>query len=357
MKLTTNLLEHAGLLTRDVHPGKRKPSFYSVTGDLLEWAAELGVSRAYLTKRLKDDDIIRLYGPKPKRRKKGARAKGERIDFVHTDQTHGWLAELKTYNDFIFAQEIGLDLSPEEEAEWAVSLNKDDDVSGIDFRMPELLQTDLCRIFNNGVLGSVQQAFNQGGRFYGGWWINAPSRFRPRITINGSSTVELDYSGYHINMIYHEHGLECEGEPYTLPDIAESERQHGSEPGTYRSCIKQYTQALINCDKGGRPSQIDLDEGTELPPLYGPSRIIEMIEQRHRPIASAFRTNAGLRLQRIDSDIAMEVITTAMNEGWVALPVHDSFIAPAEHRERLLSIMNDSYTKRLRYVIAIKEKK
>ncbi|MBW2366981.1 MAG: hypothetical protein JRH15_03750 [Deltaproteobacteria bacterium] len=51
----------------------------------------------------------------------------------------------------------------------------------------------LRRVFNNG-------SFEQGGRFYGGWWANLPRDCRKYIRINGKDVVECDYSGYHINM-------------------------------------------------------------------------------------------------------------------------------------------------------------
>jgi hypothetical protein len=51
------------------------------------------------------------------------------------------------------------------------------------------------RIFNNG-------SFEQGGRFYGGFWQNIPREYRKFIRINYKEIVELDYSGLHINMLY-----------------------------------------------------------------------------------------------------------------------------------------------------------
>jgi hypothetical protein len=49
-------------------------------------------------------------------------------------------------------------------------------------------------VFNNG-------SFNEGGRFYGGWWQNFPSDYRQFITINGHTTWEYDYSSLHPAML------------------------------------------------------------------------------------------------------------------------------------------------------------
>ena len=37
-------------------------------------------------------------------------------------------------------------------------------------------------------------SFDEGGRFYGGWWERVPSRYRSHITIDGMPTVEMNYA-------------------------------------------------------------------------------------------------------------------------------------------------------------------
>jgi hypothetical protein len=59
------------------------------------------------------------------------------------------------------------------------------------------------------------------------------------------------------------------------------------------------------------------------------SRILRAVEGRHDRIASAFYSGAGIRLQRVDSDLMMRVEDTLISEGIVALPIHDSFIVQA----------------------------
>lgn len=60
-----------------------------------------------------------------------------------------------------------------------------------------------------------------------------------------------------------------------------------------------------------------------------------MIEEKHSAIANTFQTGAWRRLQRSDSDIALEVITNLMAKGIVALPVHDSFIVTEDKKGAL----------------------
>ena len=51
------------------------------------------------------------------------------------------------------------------------------------------------RIFNN-------NSWEDGGRFYGGWWQRIPSQYRARIHFSDMPTSELDFSGLHINLLY-----------------------------------------------------------------------------------------------------------------------------------------------------------
>jgi hypothetical protein len=50
-------------------------------------------------------------------------------------------------------------------------------------------------------------------------------------------------------------------------------------------------------------------------------------------------------LQRIDSELAIEVVEQCKKQGIVALPIHDSFIVPVSAAKQLQAIMTDEYTK------------
>jgi len=56
------------------------------------------------------------------------------------------------------------------------------------------------RVFNRG-------SFDQGGRFYGGWWQRCPKEWRARIFINDEPTTEIDYTGLHLVLLYAWQGL------------------------------------------------------------------------------------------------------------------------------------------------------
>ena len=103
-------------------------------------------------------------------------------------------------------------------------------------------------------------------------------------------------------------------------------------------------QVLINGKR--RPSENDRPSHFSLPPGLSLREIAVLLEARHEPIADAFKTGAGLRLMRLESDIALEIVATAMAEGWVALSVHDSFITTSNRRDRLKELMIQTYLER-----------
>ena len=71
------------------------------------------------------------------------------------------------------------------------------------------------RIFNN-------SRWDQGGRFYGGWWQRCPSERRVMIEFDGIATAELDYSGIHIVILYAQVGInywkDINEDPYKIDD-------------------------------------------------------------------------------------------------------------------------------------------
>lgn len=205
------------------------------------------------------------------------------------------------------------------------------------------LQADIYRVFNNGDPSNPK--FNLGGRLFGGSWMSIPSELRKAITINGQATIELDYSGCHPRMLYHERGLEPEGDLYALPEIEAHEAALGLEPQTHRPLVKWLMQVLIN--GRGRPEAVERPESAIIPQGRTIVDIVQFIEAKHHSIADAFKTGAGLRLMRLESDIALEIIKTAMNEGWTVLSVHDSFITTLDRQEQLRSMMVESYIRRL----------
>jgi hypothetical protein len=246
-----------------------------------------------------------------------------------------------------------LELSTEEEAQWVRHRNKErrrnKGRNCPSLLRPERIQTDLYRKFNNG-------SFNYGGRLYGGWWITVPKALRKKITINGQPTIELDYSGCAPRMLYHEREIDydADADPYWLEPIAALEQEQGLKPDHFREAIKAMMQALINGNPDKHPELIPLPDGLSFRPHFKRSEVQRMIEECHAPIADAFRTGAGLRLQRKDGDLALSIITALKEQGIAALPIHDSFIVPAAREEQLREAMKQLYYEQFSFFPKVK---
>ncbi|WP_338531274.1 hypothetical protein [Nitratireductor thuwali] len=179
----------------------------------------------------------------------------------------------------------------------------------------------LYRVFNNGT-------FENGGRFYGGWWQGIPGRYRKFLTINGYTTAELDYSNMQIAMLYAREGRQLEGDAYAVEGV----------PQEYRGLLKKTLFKIINARGHIRAPLV-----ASRPPGWDWRTLLEALEQRHQPIAAYFRSGIGIQLQRLDSDIAERVMIRMRADGNLALPVHDSFIVMDGQQDALREAMSGAY--------------
>ena len=269
-----------------------------------------------------DRPVIELRAEKQKGEKKGKVIE----DWKVTPETDGMRDRLERYNAFIATQWIDL-LLPDDEYRKAILPQ-----SGRDGHVDFIFGRKLHRVFNNG-------AFEQGGRFYGGWWIQIEGDYRKSITINWAPTVELDYSAMMVAMLYAKKGLTLQGDGYAIDGI----------DGTYRDLIKDTVIKLINA-KGRMRAPMK----SELPPGWTWKQLQEAVKARHAPIADYFGSGVGLELQRIDSDIAEDVMMHFVDRDILVLPVHDSFLIDARHEAALREKMIEACMKNIGEEIGIK---
>ena len=260
----------------------------------------------------------------------------ELVEYDDTEQTKQMRRNLQLINDRIARKWIDLELSKEEHIDLVAQMAKKDkehlEDSPDDYRPLMLSKRSLYRVFNDA-------EFRTGGRFYGGWWQEIPSKFRDRITIDGKRTVQLDYSGLHPHILYHEKGLELTDDPYQVNLIPS---KNADDIVGFRKFIKQCFNAMLNAEK---PMQ-RAPRGSQLG-RWGVTwkQVVIAITDRHPDIEDQFFTGAGLRLQRIDSDLCEAVILAMMKRSpeIVVLPVHDSFIVHHGYKDELMAMMLGAY--------------
>ena len=227
--------------------------------------------------------------------------------------------------------------------------------------------------------------FNHGGRFYGGFWQKTEKERRKHIFIDNQSTVEIDYSGFHILLLY---GLEKldywtihNEDVYSLPDsVMKShypEIKTDKQRNQFRELMKQVVLTTINSTDLKQSisslreniTRTNKKEFGWFKTLYGTKEknkfvlkditikeLISLFMDKHKLIKNWFCSNKGAIVQNFDSHIASRVINYFTNEFHElsedddgnlidevpVLCVHDSFIIQSQWKDELIRIMTDS---------------
>jgi len=183
----------------------------------------------------------------------------------------------------------------------------------------------LYRVFN-------RSSFACGGRFYGPWWQQIPKEIRPNLLIDGEQSIERDYPQLHPNMLYGEIGVRLKGDAYAVD-------------GWPRNLVKVAFNTLVNAgnyDSARRAIALEIaEEGASAKA----TSLIEAIKLRHPKIINMFHSDAGIRLQRRDADMAEAIMRRLVRLGIVVLPIHDSFITTARHGGALLEAMDIAWAR------------
>lgn len=267
---------------------------------------------------------------------------GEPVEFDDTrNPAKHMISVLTAYNMLLSETYIDIHFDVSDiQAKIDARRRKKDKVTGKpkDYRLViNLTNKRVKRIFNN-------STFNQGGRFYGGWWQNIPSSLREKIIINRDYTIETDYSGLHIYLLYALKGVnfaDLNKEPYIYPK--------DNDPNNVRPILKKLLLAAVNSRNEAhcmRGLQQDInfnrrDYPDDLPDLKA---TYKMFKEYHADIADLFcSNNIGLKLQRWDSSIAESVVDTMTRAGVPVLVVHDSFICSKKEEAFLYDTMIKAY--------------
>ena len=189
--------------------------------------------------------------------------------------------------------------------------------------------------------------WNLGGRFHGGWWQSIKEDWRKPIHINDEATIEQDYSGLHINLLYGLQGLEPQRDPYTLDnllDFTDAEQRkivkglalmgiNAKSPKAAFSAFRQ-DQQTGSVEKSLKDKQLKL--------------LLEAFKEKHPAIADSICTDKGVELMQVDGRITAKVVNHFTKKNIPVLTIHDSYITPHSHTGELRRVMNDAVTEELK---------
>jgi hypothetical protein len=188
----------------------------------------------------------------------------------------------------------------------------------------------LHRVYN-------RKSFELGGRAYGALHQRIPKYLRPFIQIDGQPTVELDFSAYHILMLYHMEGIDYQDDPYEVCEGPEMR-------ATYKAVALVSINAKDDRSAYGAIREELEDRGIPLPAREKPLvSLVNTFRDAHKPIAKYLFSDIGLKLQKEDSDIMNSILMRLMDRGILGLSVYDSVIVADQYRDILYETMIEEY--------------
>ena len=198
------------------------------------------------------------------------------------------------------------------------------------------------RIFNN-------SRWDQGGRFYGGWWQRCPTKYRESIMMDGMMTSEIDFSGLHVVLLYSEVGInywaEVNEDPYLLHGINNIDPEID-----LRAAAKLLMLTAINADDEAKAFQafrFQAEAGTLEKRLTNDQLepILATLKRKHEPIAHKIASGAGIDLMYLDSQITEQLIKVfTYKHKCPILTVHDSYVVPFGYDRILYKEMQKAFT-------------
>ena len=261
------------------------------------------------------DDITRFEGEEIiiLRDAKDANKRGKEVEYQDTEETNAMREELQAYNELLASSFIDIatlqapviQVDPEIEAS-SVHIHPDN--------------TRMRRVFS-------RKDWLMNGRFYGGWWQRINEDWRSKIFIDDQPTVEVDYKGLHIAMLYADAGKEISGDPY----LVTTGYFQSYPPELVRKFVKRLALTSINAKEKSAAFKA-FREG--FPAQHVGKRIkdkeldllLEMFLERNPVLEDHLFADQGIRLMYLDSQITAHVHRHFMKQGMPVLSVHDSYI-------------------------------
>jgi hypothetical protein len=282
--------------------------------------------------KFKDDDLIKLRGPEKEetyihKGKTKTRTVKPPMDCPVNRVTRRMKTIIQEYNNLLERSRIDVDVECLSQKDRDALVKNMTDMQMKDKRIIlRLADKAVYRVFNNGSL-------EEGGRYYGAWWIGAPSIVRKYITINGNPTVDLDYSGIHVHLLYALKGInyaDLNEDAYTLDDGLPDRKLNKLILLTAFNAKNSFDTASAVFDDMRKKGKLTYYGLTEFDQIYTK---LELLKKKHKPIQGEIANDYGRKLQYFDSCVIEKLIKHYTKKDIPILTVHDSVICEVQHAE------------------------
>ena len=193
-----------------------------------------------------------------------------------------------------------------------------------------------------------------GGRLHGGFWQQIKDK-RKDILINDFHTVELDFSGLHINLAYALEGRAPQrDDPYTVEQVFNTSEEQ------QRQWVKDLSLMAINTNtetSAIRAFRAAQPTGSEAKSFNNQevALLLKAFKEKHPHIQKYLCSDQGVRFMNIDGAITSNVIKHFTDKEEPVLSVHDSFICREQVIDELNNVMNEVVSNALQgYIVRIK---
>ena len=247
---------------------------------------------------------------------------GHTCDYTEDDETHRMRFEIDDINRYIAELQVDIDIENIYRTERYLIIQhvSTETKNPCNLYLPN---RNLClrRVF-------CRKLFDHGGRLYGPWQ-NIPSAYRKRLTLNGEPVAEPDFDYLHAQLLYAMIGrsIDKDFDPYR--DDEAFPRSYG-KLALLIGVNARTPQAAIHALAG----EIQKHRKEDFLDVLYASAIFRRVKAINEPIKQFIGSDQGVRLQKIDGDLAIRVIQACMKDGIPVLPVHDSFIVPERYKCR-----------------------
>ena len=180
-----------------------------------------------------------------------------------------------------------------------------------------------------------------GGRFHGGWWQSIKEDWRKQIYINDQATVEIDYSGLHVNLLYGLQGIQPPLEDhYALEHLLLD-----FTAGEQRRVVKGIVLNAINAatvEKAFQAYKVDQPKGSREKKLTHKQLhlLLDAFIEKHPTLGNTLGKDKGVELMNVDGRITARIINHFTKKNIPVLTIHDSYVIPDAHSGELRTLMN-----------------